>query len=143
MNIPALARLAAIATLIASPLPATAQDPRVPPADRVLFQVSDEDPKKWNLTLNNARNIQADLKGKVEIEIVAYGPGIGILKADALVANRVIDAMATGIQVVACENTMTNQKITKEDMIGGIGYVQAGVVEIMRKQQAGWAYIRP
>ncbi|MBL8490573.1 MAG: DsrE family protein [Rhodocyclaceae bacterium] len=142
MRIPALARLAAVAALTACALPATAQN-APPPADRVLLQVSDEDPKKWNLTLNNARNIQADLKGQVAIEIVAYGPGIGMLKADALVANRVIDAMAAGIQVVACENTMTNQKITKDDMLGGIGYVQAGVVEIMRKQQAGWAYIRP
>ena len=111
---------------------------------RVVIQVSDPEPAKWNLALNNARNIQTDLGEKnVEIEIVAYGPGIGMLKLDSPVANRVSEALAKGVKVVACENTMTNQKIVKPDMLGGIGYVQAGVVEIMQKQQQGWAYVRP
>ena len=38
---------------------------------------------------------------------------------------------------------MQNQKLVRNDMLGKIGYVQAGVVEIMQKQQQGWAYIRP
>jgi intracellular sulfur oxidation DsrE/DsrF family protein len=38
---------------------------------------------------------------------------------------------------------MINQKLGKDDMLNGIGYVKAGVVEIMQKQQAGWAYLRP
>ncbi|MBL8486348.1 MAG: DsrE family protein [Rhodocyclaceae bacterium] len=135
-------RIAALCLFLAAS-PASRAQQAPPPADRVVLQVSDEDPKKWALALNNARNIQVDLGGKVEVEIVAYGPGIGMLKADALVANRVLDAMAGGIRVVACENTMTNQKIAKDDMIAGIGYVKAGVVAIMRRQQAGWAYIRP
>ncbi|HMX16088.1 MAG TPA: DsrE family protein [Rhodocyclaceae bacterium] len=135
-------RLAA-ASLFLALSPACPAQQAAPPQDRVILQVSDDDPKKWNLALNNARNIQADLGGKVEIEVVAYGPGIGMLKAEALVANRVQDALAAGIRVVACENTMTSQKISRDDMINGIGYVKAGVIEIMRRQQAGWAYIRP
>ena len=111
---------------------------------RVVIQVSDNDPAKWNLALNNARNVQTDLgAANAEIEIVAYGPGIGMLKADSLTANRIIDAMGQGIRVVACENTMTNQKIKREDMIDKIGYVKAGVVELMQKQREGWAYLRP
>ena len=51
--------------------------------------------------------------------------------------------MASGVAVVACENTMRNQKLSKDDMLPKIGYVQAGVVELMQKQQQGWAYIRP
>jgi intracellular sulfur oxidation DsrE/DsrF family protein len=38
---------------------------------------------------------------------------------------------------------MTNTKTTKADMLPKIGYVKAGVVELMEKQRAGWAYIRP
>jgi hypothetical protein len=38
---------------------------------------------------------------------------------------------------------MTNQQLAKSDMLPGIGYVQAGVVELMKRQQQGWAYIRP
>ena len=111
---------------------------------KVVIQVSDADPGKWNLALNNARNVQEDLGApNVDIEIVAYGPGIGMLKADAPVANRIADAMKAGVQVMACENTMRGQKLTKADMQQSIGYVPAGVTEIMKKQGEGWAYLRP
>ena len=66
-----------------------------------------------------------------------------MLKLDSVAANRVAEAMGAGVKVIACENTMTNQKLDKGSMLNGIGYVQAGVVEIMQKQQAGWAYLRP
>jgi intracellular sulfur oxidation DsrE/DsrF family protein len=112
--------------------------------NRVVMQVSDADPGKWNLALNNARNLQVDLgRDGVEIEIVAYGPGIGMLKRESPVASRIADALGAGVEVVACENTMNGQKLTKDDMLPKIGYVSAGVVELMRKQQQGYAYIRP
>ena len=98
--------------------------------NKIVFQVSDAEPAKWNLTLNNIKNVQTDLGAKnVEIEIVAYGPGLGILKADSVAGNRVADALAAGVSVVACENTMKNQKITRDDMLPKIGYVEAGVVQ--------------
>ena len=146
-----LARLLSIASLVVfvALTALTGPDARaqtMPDAkpNRVVMQVSDNDPGKWNLALNNAKNLQADLgAGNVEIEIVAYGPGIGMLKADSIVGNRIGDALGQGVKVSACENTMHGQKLVKADMLDGIGYVPAGVVEIMRKQQEGWAYLRP
>lgn len=116
-----------------------------PDRARIVLQVSDDDPKKWNLALNNARNAQQDLGGSqnVDIEIVAYGPGINMLKIDAVTANRVSDAIKTGISIVACENTMGAQKIEKAEMNPSISYVPAGVIQLMRRQQQGWAYVRP
>ena len=112
--------------------------------NRVVIQVSDADPGKWNLALNNAKNIQTDLgAANVDVEIVAYGPGIGMLQLDSTVGGRVDEATAAGVKVVACENTMKGQKLTRADMLNGIGYVPAGVVELMSRQQQGWAYIRP
>ena len=88
--------------------------------------------------------MQKDLgKDNVEVEIVAYGPGIGMLKADSEVANRIGEAVDSGVKVVACENTMRGQKLGKGDMNAKIGYVPAGVVEIMQLQQRGYAYLRP
>lgn len=111
---------------------------------KVIFQVSDNDPQKWNLALNNAKNVQQDLgRGNVNIEIVAYGPGIGMLKLDSPVATRVDEARQSGVEIVACENTMKAQKITRDDMLPAIAYVSAGVIELMQKQQQGYAYIRP
>ena len=111
--------------------------------DQVVFQVSSNDAKTWNLALNNAKNVQSAKGTAAEVEIVVYGPGIGMLKADAVVANRVSEAVKNGVKVVACQNTMRGQKLTPADMNADIGYVPAGVIELMAKQQAGWSYIRP
>jgi len=63
-----------------------------------VFQVSDDNPRTWNLALNNVRNLQS------------------VLGKD---------------KVVACENTVDAQKLTRNDMMMGIGFVPAGVVEII------------
>ena len=130
--------LGALLSACATPAASVASKPRI------VLQVSDNDPAKWNLALNNARNAQNDLgKDKVELEIVAYGPGINMLKMDATIANRVSQAIDSGIAIVACENTMTAQKIVKADMNASVTYVPAGVIQLMKRQQQGWAYIRP
>ena len=138
----ALLGIALVGILAAAPLPVVAQASAA--KQRVVIQVSDAEPAKWKLALSNARNVQQDLGAdNVEIEIVAYGPGIDMLHVDSEASPGVIQAMTDGVKVVACENTMRNRKLKREDMQGGIGYVGAGVVEIMQKQRQGWSYIRP
>ncbi len=128
------------ATLLSNGHAATPADPIA----KVVLQVSDGDAARWNMVLNNAKNVQTDLGAdKVKIEIVAYGPGIGMLKFDATTANRVSEAVKSGVQIVACENTMQTLKLSKADMNASIGYVPAGVVELIKRQQEGWAYVRP
>ena len=111
---------------------------------RIVIQMSDADPARWNLALNNAKNLQDDVgAANVEIELVAYGPGIGMLKMESPTAQRIADATRAGVKVLACENTMRAQKLTRDDMHPAISYVPAGVTEIMKKQGEGWAYLRP
>lgn len=146
-------RYAALVTCVAAfalPAMGVAADASARPAtvsgakQRVIFQVSDNDPRKWNLALNNIKNVQEDLgKGNVEIELVAYGPGLPMLKLESEVANRIADALGQGVNIVACENTMFNTKVKREDMLPNISYVKAGVVELLVKQQQGYSYIRP
>ena len=145
------ARRAMLRRLLVAPLmlgalfaPAAIAQTATAAKNKLVIQVSDADPKKWALALNNAKNVQQDLgKSNVEIEIVAYGPGLAMLKMDSEVGGRVSEALNDGVRLVACENTMTAQKISKDDMLPKIGYVKAGVTEIMQKQQQGYAYIRP
>lgn len=112
--------------------------------EKVVIQVSDADTAKWNLALNNAKNIQqAYGADKVDIEIVTYGPGIGMLKMDSVIANRIDESKQAGIAIVACQNTMKNMKLTSDDMLSNTSYVPSGVVEIIKKQKEGYAYIRP
>lgn len=109
----------------------------------VVIQVSDNDPAKWNLALNNANNLLQGLKDKTQIEIVAYGPGLNMLKKDSKVAARLEEATMHGIALKACQNTMRAQHVTEKDIDSHAGYVPSGAVEIMQRQGEGWAYLRP
>ena len=134
--------LLALLTLAAA-FPALAQTKRAR-KQRLIIQVSDADPVKWNLALSNARNVQADLgKENVQIEIVAYGPGLAMLKAESAVAAKLAGALDDSVGLIACENTMTTTHVRKDEMYEGIAYVKAGVTYIMKRQQEGWAYVRP
>ena len=136
--------LLAFLGLGAAAAPALAAQKRAAPKHSVILQVSDRDPNRWQLALNNARNVQSDLgQGNVQIEIVAYGPGLDMLKSESPVADGRAGALDASVRLIACQNTMQNNKLTREEMYSGIAYVQAGVTHIMKRQREGWAYIRP
>jgi len=132
---------AGAAALVAIALPAAAQSP--PTKNRALFQITDNDPARWNLILNNMANLRDGVGSEgAEIELVAYGPGLLMLKADSPVKERLAEALKSGVKINACQQTMRGMKFVPADMVPDIGYVPSGVVEVMRKQQQGWAYIR-
>ena len=114
------------------------------PKTSVVVQVSDDSEKNWNQALNVIKNLQnAYGKDKVDVELVVFGMGAGMLKLESPLGNRVDDALASGAKVLMCENTMKGQKLTKDDMHPKIGFVPSGVVEIIEKEKLGWANIRP
>ena len=121
--------------------PAQAQQAK---RQNIVLQVSDADPAKWNLALNNAENVQQALgKDKVTVEIVAYGPGIDMLKAESRVADRLNGAMDRNVALIACAASMKKAKVSEADLAGGVKVVPGGVIHIMQRQREGWAYVRP
>ena len=144
------ATIAAAALLCAGIMPqslaadpaATSQTQGKP--NKVIFSVTDNDKGKWNLVINNATAVQRNVgPNNIDVEVVVWGPGINMLKLESVVGNRVDELTAKGIKVVACETTMHELKLTPQDMLASAGYVPGGVIELMQKQQQGWAYIRP
>lgn len=135
-----LARLiACVACVIAVSLPALAAD-----KERIVLQVSDENPKTWGQTLNVADNLRkAYGNGNVDIEVVVFGRGSPMLKADAIVANRVRDTVGKGVHVLQCENSMRRFKLDKQDMNEKISYVPAGIEHIIKRNREGWVVVRP
>ena len=110
----------------------------------VVIQVSDDNPKTWNQALNVVKNVQSAYgKDNVDVELVVFGNGSGLLKFDSPLANRIDDALGDGAIVSMCENTMRGQKLTTADMHPKIGYVKAGVIEIIEKSKQGWSVVRP
>jgi uncharacterized protein len=143
--------LAVAALLACSALPTVAADSKVGAGrtasavkNRIAIQINEDNVRKWNDVLVNIQNIQAELGPKnVAIAVVAIGPGLGMLSAESLAANGVQDALAAGVEFVACGNSMKAQKLAKEDLIDGVTVSIAGYVELMKRQQQGWAYLRP
>lgn len=131
----------AAATLCAGAADAAQPEPKGGPY-KVVFQVSDADPQKWNLTLNNAANAAKELGKDTVIEIIVFGPGIGMLKAGSATEARVLESVAAGVPVLACQNTMRGQHLEPKDMIPKVGYVPSGVGALIRRQAEGYAYIR-
>ena len=127
---------------LAADQPATSQAQAKP--NKVIFSVTDNDKGKWNLVINNAAAVQRNVGPKdIDVEVVVWGPGLNMLKLESVVGNRIDELTAKGIKVVACQTTMHEMKITPQDMLASAGYVPGGVIELMQKQQQGWAYIRP
>jgi len=111
--------------------------------ERAIFAVSDADPQKWALTLGNMSNaIDGIGAGAADIELVVYGPGIAMLKKDSPVAARIAEAIKAGVRVAACQNSMRGFHLEAADLAPGVTPVPSGVVELIRRQHAGYAYVR-
>lgn len=140
----------ALALALAAAFPVGAADPAKPAAAsataakyRVVIQVSDPDPRLWAQAINYTENLRQLLgKDNVEIEVVALGLGIGVLKLDSPHSTRVADSLKLGVKFSACESTMKRQKLTTGDMLPDIGYTPGGLIRIMERQREGWNYIK-
>jgi hypothetical protein len=114
---------------------------------KVVIQVSSDDPSTQTIALNNAVNLQNALgQDNVQIEIVAYGPGLGMLTSESKVGQRITSLAMQDIQFSACGNTMKAVEKKTGTMpvpLEGVSVVPAGVLRIMELQEQGYAYIRP
>ena len=113
----------------------------------VVIQVSSNDPVTQKIALNNAVNLQK-LYGmdNVEVEIVAYGPGLGLMTKASDNAKRVESLAMQNINFSACMNTMkkVEKKTGKKPMLSeGVNTTPSGIARIVELQGEGYAYIRP
>ena len=121
---------------------------------RIAIQVDQNDPQVMNLVLNNATNVIEHYRAKnedVDVEIVAYGPGLHMLRADTSpVQDRIKhlkDMVFPGkIQFSACNNTQQGMEKKEGHAISIVPeatVVPSGVVRLMELQEEGWSYVRP
>ncbi len=119
---------------------------------KVAIHVDESDAKRMNLALNNAQNIDKYYRSKgekVEIEVVAYGPGLTMLRSDKSPVKARIEKMALeldNLSFAACGNTMKKMsaKEGKEiPIMAEAKNVPSGVIRLMELQEQGWSYLRP
>jgi uncharacterized protein len=121
---------------------------------RIAIHVDQNDPQVMNMALNNATNVIEYYRARnedVEIDVVAYGPGLHMLRADTSpVQDRIkhLKEIATPgkIQFSACNNTKQGMEKTEGHAISIVpdaSIVPSGVIRLMELQEQGWSYVRP
>ena len=113
-------------------------------AEKIVLQVSDGNAQTWNQALNVVGNLRDAYGPEAQIELVAFGQGINMLKLDSPAGSRLLDAQKNaGLKVYACENSMARNKLARNDMAPDLIYVRAGIEHIITRQREGWVNIRP
>ncbi len=113
----------------------------------VVLQIRDPNPVKQTLVLNVASNLVKHYgPDRVDVEIVAFGPGLRLLFKDNANKGRIQGLAANGVRFSACNNTM--KKMTK--LLGekpalnpNAKVVVAGVVRILDLVDKGYTLVKP
>ncbi|GAC1310132.1 MAG: hypothetical protein NVSMB24_26770 [Mucilaginibacter sp.] len=112
---------------------------------KALYYLDDADPKKIKGTLRNIDNALEDvrLKGKVEIELVAFSDGIAVYDKSGPYEAALLALQKKGVILAQCNNTVMERHIDKATLFPFISYVPSGNGEIIIRQAEGWATIHP
>jgi len=117
---------------------------------RVVIQVTQNDAAVMNMALNNAENLTKfykDKGDKIEIEVVAYGAGLNMVRSDTSPVKERL-AMLSGKNMIfsGCGNTMANQSKMESKEISLVPearIVPTGIARIVELEEQGWTYVRP
>ncbi len=112
------------------------------PEHRIIFQLATGDTTAHKQLIKSLNNILT-VSPTTQIEIVCQGAALDMLTADKSVVQEKIKALTEkGVVFNACEFAMKERKLDRARMIPSAGFVPAGVIEIVSKQEQGWSYIR-
>jgi intracellular sulfur oxidation DsrE/DsrF family protein len=115
--------------------------------EKIVLQISDPDPFKQTLVLNVASNLIKHYgQDKVDVEIVAFGPGLRLLFKDNVNTGRIKGLTDSGVKFAACQNTIASMtKILGHapELNSSAVPVSAGVVRIIELENQGFKLIKP
>jgi intracellular sulfur oxidation DsrE/DsrF family protein len=144
---------AAFAAALATMAVPVARAQQVPLQDKpfaehkIVLQLSDSDPKKQGLVISVANNLLKFYDpDKVAIEVVAFGPGIDLLRPENANRNRIESLVAQGVRFDVCLNTVdTIERETgkRPEFISAATPVQVGVAQILLLTENGYTLVRP
>ena len=113
---------------------------------KLVINMHDSDLDTVNHTIGSIYNILKEYPSEtLKVAVVLYGKGMRVVKKDydAATLNRIKSLMEYDVEFIGCKNTMETMKWTQDDFIDGIDYVQAGIVEIIERQTAGYIGVTP
>ena len=114
----------------------------------IVLQLGDGDAESQAQVISVANNLIKHYGGPdfVNLEIVAYGPGITLLYPDNPNAERISSLLVSDVKFVACMNTVetiTRKTGKKPELIPAAIPVKTGVAHLVEKAGQGYVVIRP
>ena len=112
---------------------------------RAIVHVTDGEPDKWTRVIGYVRGLESTAeRADLAVAVIVQGLALDMLKADSPVAKAVGEAIGRGVEVIACEYSMKVRSLTRAQLTPSVvRFVPFGGIEIIRRQNAGWAYLRP
>lgn len=109
---------------------------------KVVIQFSDSDSLSQASVTGQVKNIRTAWPN-AEVELVCHGPGLELLVTSKSKASKAVaDWSAQGVAFAACNNTMRRRNIKKEDLLPSVQIVPSAMIELVLKQEKGWAYVK-
>lgn len=111
----------------------------------VIYQLDNDDAKIIKMTLRNIKNALEDprLKGKLQVELVAYSGGTTVFRKDQPYEKELLELKEKGVILAQCLNTLRERKIPKSDLYDFISFVPTGNGELIIRQAQGWSLVHP
>lgn len=112
---------------------------------KALYVLNSGDEKKIAGTLRNLKNALEDprLKGKLEIELIAFGDGVAVYQKNGSFEDTLKELQNRGVILAQCENTIRERNIDKSTLYDFISFVPSGNGEIIIRHYEGWAIVHP
>ncbi|HEY5393265.1 MAG TPA: DsrE family protein [Hanamia sp.] len=110
-----------------------------------IYQLDENDPKVIGKTIRNINNALNDprLKGKVQIELVAFADGTDAYLVGSKYEEDLKSLVEKGVIVAQCNNTLQERKISRDKIYNFIAVVPSGNGELIIRQAQGWSIVRP
>lgn len=110
---------------------------------KVVFELVSADTADHSAVLRQANNVLREAPD-TKIEIVFHGKAIYALIKDKTTIRAKLDSLvnAKNFVVAACNNTLTRYNLNKNDVIPAAIIVPVAILELVKKQEEGWSYIK-
>lgn len=112
---------------------------------KAIYQLNTDDAAHIKMTLRNIRNALDDprLRGRLQIELVAFSGGIVAFQRDQPYEKELRELLGQGVILAQCLNTMRERNVSKQELWPFLAYVPSGNGELIIRQGQGWALVHP
>ncbi|MBF4988151.1 DsrE family protein [Methylophilus sp. 14] len=112
---------------------------------KAIYQIDSNNPDVIKKAIRNIKNLIEDprLKGKVEVELVAFSGGTELLLKTSEYEAALRELITKGVVIVQCLNTLKERKLERSQFFDFVGFVPSANGELVIRGGDGWVIIKP